>query len=75
MKRISMTELKSNVAILDIALEEDIILTKYGRPYLLVTKPVKQSAKGMLSHLADECKLKQEKGAWEREVLSRHEVN
>ena len=75
MKMISMTELKSNVGILDIALKEDVILTKYGKPYLQITKPVKQSAKGILSHLADKSKIELEKGAWEREVISNYETN
>ena len=43
MKTMTMTEVKTNIGLLDIAREEDIILTKYGKPYLQVSKPKRVS--------------------------------
>ena len=44
MRTMTMTEVKTNIGLLDSAREEDIILTKYGKPYLQVSKPKRVSS-------------------------------
>ena len=39
-----MTEVKKNIGLLEIAWDEDIILTKYGKPYLQISKPKRMSS-------------------------------
>ena len=66
MKTMTMTEVKTNIGLLELAREEEIILTKYGKPYLQVSKPKRISSiakfSGTSKELTPDFKVELERG-------------
>jgi len=74
MRTMTMTEVKTNIGLLESAREDDIILTKYGKPYLLVSRPKRVSSIAKFSG-ASAKRTADFKGELERGLKDKYENN